>query len=918
VIQGDGFTVGSNGARPIYDGRGRLIGHTNWDGKRLFGDEADASGSTHQHVRTRKGAPRGYVTGRNYPRPEPYVRTARYDFIPVTHAQWDPSPQGVGHQFELRPIDPDDKQDYSNEDVLKLHKAALEFDGPNDRSSPPEKPEFKPSNKPWLFSEDRNGKHTGDKFPRRAQVAEAAKAAEKKSAAWTFLELLRALKLPLSKEWIDALNLAIREFAVGEVKRAELRTAVLRIIHERHDPYFEQYVRQGHCWVQDFVYQDDKPEPQLGWRMADEEYRPGEFHCPLDFRPSKHKGVKSWTTETSSLYKHETLEQNVESLRRKWKGASPDSYEAPEATRLSEEPSYFLRKTLGIEQLPRRGGKLERPKSPVLSVLKREGLPEARTWAPYKPAADEKQAWGWYLSGDVLPRGDEVRVRSEVWKSWDEWEKNRLFPTEKRAAFWTEEAALDTLARGVTWIHYTRYRRPLPIPSGFSWTPLTPKQRQEGRAALAHILALKTNKSSTWKHTVWTADELKKLTVSQRACLHLNGLEDTYRIPFCRFRCVRLLVDFRPDEIRPGALDYKGTYLYCKREFKRRTQERRGNTLPRVLWARPSLDVLTIKDLVKLDDIYIHREPSPLTLCTQAYGPLDSHVMATILGGWVGDVWCGGVETLTKEPPRPPAYGLRGSAHIVDVLNSDAQCVRIRYSHRYWLDEGRKESRLLKPDEIAVPVIVPRGLCAMDEHGKHRRLDWHTLHELAPAPTLIWRANCGFGPLPKRKPGRPPKKDVWRDMADSHKGTLEDAAQELKAFITANCTLDIPRVRERVEQLVATQRIQGWRGSVRSGAEWSIPLKCPTDAARWAAPWCDPVDFRELLSRPLASEDVAWLTWPEDATWRLKLVWENRVTPWTMLPEVAALVWPNDLDAQSNATGLSREELLATKALLAA
>jgi hypothetical protein len=71
---------------------------------------------------------------------------------------------------------------------------------------------------------------------------------------------------------------------------------------------------------------------------------------------------------------------------------------------------------------------------------------------------------------------------------------------------------------------------------------LSDEQRHEGQEALAQILALKMTNSTAWKHSVLTSSELKRLrlTVSQRACLHLNSLEPTYKIPKCRYRRVSL------------------------------------------------------------------------------------------------------------------------------------------------------------------------------------------------------------------------------------------------------------------------------------------------------------------------------------------------------------------------------------------
>jgi hypothetical protein len=727
-------TMGAE-AKPIYDGRGRLLGHAVWDGKlsRKVKATDDVSGNTGQRVRTRKG---GIIRNPDRSIGE---RTARYEFADVETAQWDPNPEGVGHQFEIRPIDDDDKRTYSNEEVLKLHKAAVEFpNGPYDDGPPQQAtiPKSGPSQS-WLFREDRNGKHTGGKFLNRAQVETAAEAAQKKSAAWTFLELLKALDLPCSREWIDALNAAIREFPVGEVKKAALRIAVIRIIHERHDPYFEQYLRDGHCNVRDFVYRDDNPEPVLGERMADEEYTRGAFHSPFDLRRSKSKDKKAakYTTETDSLYDHPILNEWAESLRRKWRGHGPDTDGAPEGVMSpAAEPSRILREILGMPRLDVRRRKTERPKSPKLRVVERAGLPKPRVWARYQPSAEESAEWNRYLVDAHHPHRPE---------------------------------------------HVEPAKRLLPLPKSFSSIPVTPTQRDEGREAHKRILALKTSKSSAWKHTVWGADALKEFTVSQRACLHLNGLEPLFRIPFCQFRRVRLWNDFptyRWHEPRRPFYDER-TRTYG---FKRREQERRGlERTPFTIW---NIETWASKSLLPLGS----RHVSPSLV-------LHAHTMT----GW--DLHCERIETVSKNPPRPHAYGVRESADIIDVLPADVQRVRVLYSHQWGRDKGRKKSRELRPEEIADPVIVPRGMCKMDDRGRYR-LDWVMLNELAPHAVMLWRVNKEIS-LEKMFPpkrGRPNKwaRDQYKDLQDSQIQSLGEARAVLGRILTADFTPDHPCVRE--------------------------------------------------------------------------------------------------------------------------
>jgi hypothetical protein len=254
----------------------------------------------------------------------------------------------------------------------------------------------------------------------------------------------------------------------------------------------------------------------------------------------------------------------------------------------------------------------------------------------------------------------------------------------------------------------------------------------------------------------------------------------------------------------------------------------------------------------------------------------------------------------------------RGSAEVIDVLDPKTARVRILYSHRF---EGKGKAKSIPVENIARPVIVPRGLCEMNENGKHT-LNWRMLLRLAPIAT--WIRDHYFGrprnwPFPKHRPSKD-----HQARASIQDTSPAQAAEELGRIIKDPATLDDPGVLEKAAQWEHQQLIQAkpaprkpkWTG--QKWGTWWRPLTAETvrfhrlgQLRKW--------ELGEWWHDPLPDWGGLVVSWRGPVSRWYDVAFPAEEMPWMAL-EVARRQWPDNIEAQSLATNIPLEVLRANAA----
>ncbi len=327
----------------------------------MTGPIDDPSGYVPRLVRTRKGSGE---------------HTPRYDFVPVSHMQWDPE---AAHRFE--------RSNRSKREIKKLLKAARKYKTAG-TPQPEKKPTIAaPTDIDWLFHENRSKPPLNARDFERLMKDLNLNDAQASSRAWTFIELLDALDLPLSQEWLDALAKAIR--TPGQA--SELRVRTIEIVRRQFDPtkdgwkeseidLGEQHVSGFHCSLplRPLVKNPKKSTAEIKWEDNPALQRVIALYG--DDTPSMHHKSIGPGSDADEPDEEAEIEVPLDAMLRAHHSRAADESETDGLDGASE-PSGLDARDLDTKQKPRSVLRTLNHKHPEVELFERTGTPKVDQWS---------------------------------------------------------------------------------------------------------------------------------------------------------------------------------------------------------------------------------------------------------------------------------------------------------------------------------------------------------------------------------------------------------------------------------------------------------------------------------------------------------------------------------------------------------